>query len=124
MSQPSGGWPLVEAPKLIDLREALRRRSKAIGYRVGRWSCERQESSEGESLLVVIRNVRFRLWADGTLWVHVELGTCRVSFHGSVGLVPLSELVTAAEESLLSSGEDGLVALWRRFEPYDVESSS
>ena len=111
---------MIEDSRLLELREALRRRSKAIGKMVRHWACERVDSDEVESLLVRMDHLSFRLWSDGVIWVHADQGESHVSFHATMGLVPATELVAAAEGSLLASGRDELVALWRRFQPYDV----
>ncbi len=124
MATPDTGWPLLQCPRLLSLREALRKRSKAIGYKTHRWSCERIDSDDGESLIIRMNNLSFRMWSDHVLWVHADLGSNRISFHATLGLQSASELVRVAEQSLASTDERSLTTTWTRFDPYDVESKS
>lgn len=124
MSLPETGWPLVESLRLVEIREALRRRSKAIGNKVRGWTCDRLNTGDGESLLVRMDAVSLRVWADGVIWVNVAQESSAVSFHARMDLLPPEELVAAAEGSLLPSSEEELLARWRRFQPHDVVSGS
>ena len=135
-------WPPTLSPLLGELKTAMRSRSKALRHQLQHWTCERLtdevDGRTSESLAVDFHSYRaeyrLRLWDDGVLWFLVRQVRARrvvfeLSFDGSVGDAPVSDVVRAVEASFVPGNvraadtdatQDEILRIWAAFDPENV----
>ncbi len=123
-------FPECDHPRLVEIVEALRARSKAISYRArGRgWSVTLEFESDGtERLNIDIRcmsdeQTRLSIWDDNLMWFRSCRGTAKngwdfmLTFSGTTVAIDAAEVVECLISSL-GMGKARILAIWQQAQP-------